>query len=202
MSTSQPSAPALLIVDDDPMVIAALARVLAPRFHVHTAAGVDEALALLEELPPLAAILCDIHMPDGTGLDLRARVMQRGRHDPRRFIFMTGDRRNEATAAGLEAVQNQCLLKPLATDMVLRAISTVMAPSQAEASEPLSSEAFETATTAQVRQLRHDLRSPLTTLQLLLETLLDAPTDAEDLESTLRLMLGAVQTMSRRLDSP
>ena len=61
---SQAHRPALLFVDDDPLIVESLSLALAPDYEVHTAAGRKQAKQLLqqlEDIPPLALI--DLGLP-------------------------------------------------------------------------------------------------------------------------------------------
>lgn len=66
----------VLIVDDDPLVRSALARHFRHRGHdVRTARGVGEAIDLLREQPPEAAVI-DLRMEDGSGLELVRQLQE------------------------------------------------------------------------------------------------------------------------------
>lgn len=56
----------VLIVDDDPNVVAGLNRILANQFHVITATNAEQALAVLEEAT-FAVIISDYRMPQING---------------------------------------------------------------------------------------------------------------------------------------
>lgn len=79
----------LLLVDDDPSVLRALERDLTQAFIVETATSGREALRLLEVRDDFDVILCDVMMPEGSGLD----VVDALSHRPsvlRRLVLMTG----------------------------------------------------------------------------------------------------------------
>ena len=68
----------ILIVDDDPLVVKAMRRLL-HRHDVTTAPGGAEALAILEQRSDFDVILCDLMMPGVTGMDvLRTTRVARG----------------------------------------------------------------------------------------------------------------------------
>ncbi len=64
----------ILIVDDEPLVLKATARTLRlAGHHVHTASGLEEAMAVCEE-HSLDVLIVDFMMPSITGLELLARI--------------------------------------------------------------------------------------------------------------------------------
>jgi DNA-binding NtrC family response regulator len=77
-----------LIVDDDPLVCRAMARVLERHGHVDIASGVGEAREALERAT-YDVILSDDKMPDGKGRTLLALV--RDRYPECRRFLMSGD---------------------------------------------------------------------------------------------------------------
>jgi CheY-like chemotaxis protein len=86
---STPRRPRVLVVDDEPLVLRALARVL-QRLGIDPdkAANGDEALGLMAQ-HPYDLVVSDLRMPvlDGVGL-LRAAL--RGGHRRGAFVFLTG----------------------------------------------------------------------------------------------------------------
>ena len=75
----------LLVVDDEEGIRQALTRFLSRLgYHVHAAANAAEALPLLAAHHP-QAMLCDIRMPDTSGVELLPKVLA---HDPDLAILM------------------------------------------------------------------------------------------------------------------
>ncbi len=74
----------LLIIDDEPAVARTLQRLLASVYDITTVNSGREALALLAGEARFDLILCDLMMPDVTGMDLHAELAQRGEpaHEP------------------------------------------------------------------------------------------------------------------------
>ncbi len=78
----------ILIIDDEELLATALARSL--RTHeVHTASRGAEALALARKIQ-FDVILCDLIMPEMTGMDVFEKLGQDNPELQRRFVFMTG----------------------------------------------------------------------------------------------------------------
>ena len=102
----------VLVVDDEPLVSRALARLLAGHEVVSVHHG-REALARLEAGERFDAILCDLMMPDVSGMDLHAAV---GALDPGladRFIFITGGAFTDSAREFLARARNPQLQKPV-----------------------------------------------------------------------------------------
>lgn len=68
------SAPRALIVDDDPEVRRAIARLLRPELDVHLAGSVAQAEAVLGALDRLDLAFVDWELPDGTGEQILERL--------------------------------------------------------------------------------------------------------------------------------
>ncbi len=67
----------VLLVDDEPKVLASLRRCLAERFDLTCAGSGDEALAIVERDGPFAAIVSDVRMPGMDGLTLLREMRRR-----------------------------------------------------------------------------------------------------------------------------
>lgn len=79
----------ILLVDDEPNVLAALQRNLRGRFQLDTATSGPEALAKIEKNGPYAVVVADMQMPEMTGLDLLVQV--EARHPDTVRIMLTGN---------------------------------------------------------------------------------------------------------------
>jgi PAS domain S-box-containing protein len=79
----------ILIIDDEPMVAASLSRPLRTEYDVTTSNG-PEALRQLLAGEDFAVIVCDLAMPDISGMDLYAQLKERRPSLADRMIFLTG----------------------------------------------------------------------------------------------------------------
>lgn len=87
----------LLLVDDDRDFLQLLSSMLQKDFQVYEAAGVAEALKILDSVP-VHAICSDFNMRDGTGIELLEKVRNADIKIP--FLLMSGnDDRRLANAA-------------------------------------------------------------------------------------------------------
>jgi CheY-like chemotaxis protein len=88
-----PSAPRLgriLIVDDEPLVGRLVERAIGRHHHVTVMTTGKEALARFVAGETFDLILCDLMMPEITGMDLYARVLALFPEQAARMVFLTG----------------------------------------------------------------------------------------------------------------
>ena len=116
----------ILVIDDEPSVVAALARLLQrDGYRVETARNGRDALVALQG-QRYDVILCDLRMPELDGRALYAHLRYRAPTLCRRVIFLTGDSR----AADHQAFLAQCgrpwLDKPYAIAQLRRLIQQVL----------------------------------------------------------------------------
>jgi PAS domain S-box-containing protein len=101
----------LLVVDDEPMVGRAITRMLTPPHRVVSVHGAAEALARLAA-GPFDAVLCDLMMPEMTGMELHARLLAEAPATAARMVFLTGGAFTREAVEFLERVPNRRLEKP------------------------------------------------------------------------------------------
>ncbi len=113
----------LLVVDDERPLAAMLGRLLGARHRVTVAVSGREALGRLAEGATYDAVLCDLLMPDMTGMDFYERVRREHPLLASRIVFMTGAASAPRVAEFLAAVPNGRLEKPFELADVERALS-------------------------------------------------------------------------------
>jgi len=121
-----PTPVTILIIDDEPGIVSALAGLLERHGYIVSTAG-NGALAW-EHLHTQRddVILCDMLMPE---VDGQAFYTMLQGHDPSlcaRVIFLTGDTLGEASTAFLHQCGQPWLFKPCGAAEVLRAIEQVL----------------------------------------------------------------------------
>ncbi len=110
--------PAILMVDDDPMLLELYHDVLAPRYRVLLAASVAEAVAALEA-GVVDAVGCDYLLGDGSGEDVVAWIhAHRPALLPRTLLISGAD----MLSASLEGVM--VITKPVPMDVLLDVFAT------------------------------------------------------------------------------
>lgn len=101
----------VLIIDDDPLVASSLRRLLASR-DVHVADSGRRGIEMLRENDKFEVVLCDLMMPEVSGMDVYETMVEERPDLAERFIFMTGGAFTERARAFLERVTNPKLEKP------------------------------------------------------------------------------------------
>jgi signal transduction histidine kinase len=101
----------ILVVDDEPLITTVVARALSGHDVVaRTSAG--DALELLRAGERFDVILCDLMMPQMTGMELYDHVVALDAAQAQRMIFMTGDAFTEVARAFVSTTTNRCIDKP------------------------------------------------------------------------------------------
>jgi len=104
--------PRLLIIDDEPLVISMLTRLLRRRYEVTTTTSGVEGLRLACD-EPWDAILCDVMLPELSGPQLLQRLEAEGRPVAAKVGFMTGGAFGSDASSFLERIgQDGWLAKP------------------------------------------------------------------------------------------
>jgi CheY-like chemotaxis protein len=103
-----------LVVDDDPEIRRALARLLRPELEVHLAASVAQAEALLERLDRIDVAFIDWELPDGTG----EQILERLAHWPDAIRVLISARASSESLLENRALANLILGKPLALGVI------------------------------------------------------------------------------------
>jgi PAS domain S-box-containing protein len=101
----------ILIVDDDLMVRTALARALKQHDVTLAESGAD-ALAQIRSKGTFHMILCDLMMPEMTGMDLHEAIGRTAPNLVDRMVFMTGGAFTAQAHEFLDRVPNQRMEKP------------------------------------------------------------------------------------------
>ncbi len=118
--------PRILYVDDEPMLGRAVRRLLAPQHDVVLLESAVAAVELLEKDPQFDAVLCDLLMPEMTGMELHDVLRAKKPELAQRMIFMTGGSFAPATNDFIERVENPCLLKPIDYEELRSAIRSML----------------------------------------------------------------------------
>jgi CheY-like chemotaxis protein len=105
--------PSVLIIDDDQQVTTGLARVLGIDADVEVALGGRAGLERLAREPAPDAIVCDLMMPEVSGLDVASALSARGESWLARTLFMTGGATTADAVAFVARPDVRVLYKPV-----------------------------------------------------------------------------------------
>jgi signal transduction histidine kinase len=108
----------ILIVEDQIVVANALVRLLSAEHDVTCVSTSREALVAIESGRRFDVILCDLMMPDMTGMDLFTDVARSAPHLAERMVFMTGGVFTPRAREFLERVPNPRIEKPFDWDQL------------------------------------------------------------------------------------
>jgi PAS domain S-box-containing protein len=108
----------VLIIDDEPAILASLSRALSSEHDVTAARSGSEALALLRNGERFHVILCDLMMPDVTGMEVHAALLTLAPEQAERMVFISGGAFTPQARSFLESTTNECLDKPLDNALV------------------------------------------------------------------------------------
>jgi len=122
VSTSCPPRKSVLVIDDEPLMCELLCSLLGDDYRMQAQQQARAALEQLVEGEGFDVVLCDLTMPQLSGMDLHAELSKRRPDQAARMIFMTGGSFTDRAAAFLDALPDPPLMKPFRDDQVRAAI--------------------------------------------------------------------------------
>ena len=105
----------ILVVDDEPLVIRTVKRILSKEHDLVVTEAATEALALCASGEKFDLILCDLMMPEMTGMDLHRELSLVSPEQADRMIFVTGGAFTEKARRFLSETPKEHLEKPFAS---------------------------------------------------------------------------------------
>jgi two-component system cell cycle sensor histidine kinase/response regulator CckA len=123
VATARPAAKKgrVLVIDDDPKIGSAMRRALQAENEVMVVTDGRQAIDLVRGGEGFDVILCDLMMPQMTGMDVHAELSRVAPDMVERIVFMTGGAFTPSARSFLDTVPNQRLEKPFVTQN-LRAV--------------------------------------------------------------------------------
>lgn len=110
----------ILVIDDEPLLGSSIARLLAAH-RIEAVSSVNAAWKRLREYPAPDVILCDLMMPEVTGMDFHAELSRSRSELVERLAFITGGAFTPAAREFLQTTACSKLEKPFAAE-TLRAL--------------------------------------------------------------------------------
>lgn len=180
-ATRTPLSPhAVLMVDDEPQACKWFARLYGTEFVVMTAAGVDEALALLAARGhEVAVLLTDYAMPQRDGVALLGEVRRLYPHISRVLVSAYADK-DVAMSAVNQGQVEKILEKPLDETLTRQILREALAISLERARQQQLVERRATALRETLGFLAHEVTSPLATVRGYLEAMRERHRDAPE----------------------
>jgi CheY-like chemotaxis protein len=117
-----PLRPRVLVIDDEVQVLRAIQRNLGSTHEVIALTRAEEALERLQGGERFDAIVCDLMMPEMTGMDLHAALATAGSTAARSMVFITGGAFTPRAREFLASVDNPRLEKPFDFEVLRRTI--------------------------------------------------------------------------------
>jgi signal transduction histidine kinase/CheY-like chemotaxis protein len=114
----------VLVVDDDPFVRSALRRTLGREHDITVASGAREALGRVLQGGAFDLILCDLMMPEMTGMEFFAELKRLYPSQAESVVFFTGGAFTPSTQDFVERQAGRVLNKPVDTQALLELLRT------------------------------------------------------------------------------
>ena len=102
----------ILIIDDEPALVRTLQRLLEVEHDVRTSSDARAALQMLASEPTFDVILCDLMMPQMTGIEFHAELCRTAPLMAERVVFLTAGAFTSKARAFFDRVPNRRLEKP------------------------------------------------------------------------------------------
>jgi signal transduction histidine kinase len=113
----------VLVIDDEPMISTAIARTLALDHEVAVSSNAQAALSRITQGERFDVILCDLMMPQMTGMDLHARLESQLPEQAAQMVFLSGGAFTARARAFLDKVPNLRMEKPFDARQLLLLIN-------------------------------------------------------------------------------
>jgi CheY-like chemotaxis protein len=117
----------VLVIDDEELLLQAVRRVLASRHDVDIAESGERALELCATRS-YDVILCDLLMPEMSGMDVHAALHESSPALAARMVFMTGGAFTARAKEFLDEIPNVHLEKPVRAEKLLQLIAERVTP--------------------------------------------------------------------------
>jgi DNA-binding response OmpR family regulator len=116
----------IVIADDDPLIISLVSlRLEMADYEVLSASNGEEALALIRQSEPVAAIL-DMRMPCKTGIDVLEAIKSSPRTDKLPVMVLTGERDTGMVMQAMGAGAGDYMVKPFQPDRLLERVNRLV----------------------------------------------------------------------------
>jgi len=125
----------VLVIDDELTVVSMLSRILSEEHNVEVATSAETALEMLDR-EDFDVVLCDLLMPNMSGVDLYEEVSRRYPGFQERIVFMTGGAFTPRAAQFLSRVSNPRIEKPFDMKSLRRLVRDIVAQRHSKRPNP------------------------------------------------------------------
>ncbi|MEO8800815.1 MAG: ATP-binding protein [Polyangiaceae bacterium] len=112
----------VLVIDDEPLVLKSTVQLLCEKHDAIAASSAKEAIALLEKGESFDAILCDLLMPEMTGMDLFKQLTERWPHLAKRVAFVSGGVFTRQASAFVASCGQPLIDKPFSAETLFEMV--------------------------------------------------------------------------------
>ncbi|MFO0748470.1 MAG: response regulator [Myxococcota bacterium] len=116
----------ILVVDDERLVGMVARRMLETKYDVVSLTRARDALERVAAGERYDVLLCDLMMPDVTGMDLHAELLKSAPEQARRVVFMTGGAFTPRARDFLDSVPNLHLEKPFDSNQLFAVVTRAL----------------------------------------------------------------------------
>jgi CheY-like chemotaxis protein len=116
----------ILLVDDEPLILRSVARLLRDQHDIEVAANGREAYDMLTSGEQFDLVVCDLMMPIMTGMELFEAIAKIDKPLCDKFVFLTGGAFTEGARRFLSTVENPTLDKPVQPNLLRSVVSGVL----------------------------------------------------------------------------
>lgn len=193
----EPYTPTLLIVDDENANIALLTRIFQHDYHVVVAKSGQEALERVESESP-DVVLLDVMLPDLNGLKVLESIRARPDWSDLPVILVSALQQNSDIALGLQHGANDYITKPFDADIVIARVGTQAKLKHLTDERKEAINHLRDANTVKERFMRiasHDLKNPLSNLQMVCDLLHEQYQGDEQIKPMLDIADASVSLM-------
>lgn len=194
----------ILVVDDDPLTRRSLRAMLERGYYkVETAQDGAEALELLPTFKP-DLVLLDIQMPGIDGLEVCRQIRDMPKGELLPIIFLTADERPDIHSQAFQVKGDDFLRKPVLQGELIVRIRSLMRLKRLQAE--IQEERDNLLDLQQQREqlfefIVHDLKNPLSAIQMGLELLDDRDDNTPTSKVQLRRLRDTAHTMGRMIQN-
>jgi CheY-like chemotaxis protein len=116
----------VLVIDDEPLILKIVASILGSEHNVTCESRADVALDRIRRGERYDAILCDLMMPQLTGMDLYDALIEIAPRQARSMLFVTGGAFTARGREFLDRVPNATIEKPFAAAALVSRVRAIV----------------------------------------------------------------------------